>query len=256
MGFKAGKLPPKYHPKTLCFSKYLTKDAAPLRPAQKVYREYKIINQAPQAIQMYGNDQYGDCPFAGAANLKILWTLHTGKLYVPTLQEVLDFYTAVTGFNPSDPSTDNGAALTDVLAYWQANEVFGGKILAWAGIDITNRNHREIAVDLFGATYTGVTLPDNAQDQFGAGQPFELVAGYPPDPQEGHCIIHPGQGALGGDYVTWAKWDQKASAAWESACIDEEYGIITEDWLDQVTQLSPSGLDLATLQDDLAALKG
>jgi hypothetical protein len=139
--------------------------------------------------------------------------------------------------------------MTDVLAYMQSTGLAGHKILGWAAIDYSNLVHRQLGVDLFGATYVGVNLPASAQDQFGAGQSWEVV---PYDPIEGgHAIIHPGYGSEGGDYVTWAKWDQKASSAWEKAYIEEEYVIITQDWIDQVTQKTPGGLDLATLQADL-----
>jgi hypothetical protein len=99
----------------------------------------------------------------------------------------------------------------------------------------------------------GVQLPDDAETQFDANQPFE-VTGAAPDPDAGHAIFHPGYGSEGGDYVTWARWDQKASAAWELQCIDEEYAIVTSDWINQVTQKTPGGLDLATLEQDIALL--
>jgi hypothetical protein len=131
----------------------------------------------------------------------------------------------------------------------QSTGMGGHKILGWAAVDSSNLTRRQLGVDLFGATYVGVALPDNAQDQFGDNKPWELT--QPPDPNEGHAILHPGYGRAGGDYVSWARWDQKASAEWEAACIDEEYVIFTEDWISRVTGRTPSGLDLATLQADL-----
>jgi len=247
--FKLGKLAPKPHPKTLLFSKYVSNDASLPRPTAKVYREYKT---PPEAMQMFGNDTIGDCTCAGIANLIILMTVHTGAVVIPTLDDVIGTYSAVTGYVPGDPSTDRGAAMTDVLAYMQSTGMSGHKILAWAKIDHTNQLYRELAVDLFGATYVGVNLPMSAQEQFGANQPWKVV---PNDPIEGgHAIIHPGYGRLGGDYVSWARWDQKASSAWEAQYIEEEYVIITEDWINQVTQLTPGGVDLATLQTDIKLL--
>ncbi len=244
---KLGKLAPKLNPKTLPFAKYVTGEL-PV-PARKVFREYKTPTAAKQ---MFGNDQWGDCTCAGAANLLILATAHTGTVVIPTLDEVLALYTAVSGFDPVTGANDNGAAMTDVLEQLRVNGLSGHKILAWAQIDHTNLLHRQIAVDLFGATYVGVQLPASAQDQFGKGEPWEVVD----SPIEGgHAIIHPGYGSMGGDYVTWAKWDQKASSAWETTYIDEEYVIISEDWINKVTGKTPGGLDLATLQADLAAMK-
>jgi hypothetical protein len=254
MAYKTGKLAPKVHPNTLKFSRFVKAGTLPDHAA-KVYREYKT---PAAAKQFFGNDSYGDCTCAGVANLEILWQVHTGALTVPTEVEVLNLYSAVTGFSAGPPvQNDNGAAMTDVLNYWQTTGfVINGiahKILGWAQIDHTNLTERQIAVDLFGATYVGVQLPNAAMSQFDSGGSWEVVPGDGID--GGHAIIHPGYGSEGGDYVTWAKWDQKASSAWESAYIDEEYVVITNDWLNQVTFRTPGGLDLPTLQADLAALQ-
>jgi hypothetical protein len=244
---KLGKLAPKTHPKTLKFSDFA--GGVLPNPAAKVYREYKTPEEAKL---MYGNDRYGDCTCAGAANLLISATCHTGDVVIPTLQEVLDLYTAVSGFNQRTGANDNGAAMTDVLEQLRVNGLAGHKILAWAKIDHTNLQHRQVAVDLFGATYVGVQLPASAQGQFTSGQSWRVVASD--DIEGGHAIIHPGYGSEGGDYVSWARWDQKASAEWERTYIDEEYVIITEDWLNKVTKKTPGGLDLATLEATLKRL--
>lgn len=246
MGFKLGRLAPKPHSHTLMFSKYLTAELP--EPAEKVYREYKT---PPEAVQMFGNDTVGNCTCAGAANMLILATCHTGSVVIPTLSEVMEMYSAVSGYDPQTGANDNGAAMTDVLAYLKKTGLSGHKILGWAAIDVTNLAHRKLGCQLFGGTYVGVNLPSAAQNQFPG--PWEVVAN---DTIEGgHCIIRPGYGSEGDDYVTWANWDVKASAAWSAVYVEEEYVIITEDWINRATKLTPGGLDLATLQADLALLK-
>jgi hypothetical protein len=203
---------------------------------------------------MYGNNIYGDCAFAGLANLRIIMTCHTGKIVIPTLQDVLDAYTAVAGFDQKTGANDNGAAMTDVLEYARTTGLGGHKIIAWAQVDHKNPVHRKLAVDLFGATYVGVQLPESAPQQFVMNKQcsFEVVPNSPI--AGGHCIIHPGYGRLGGAYVTWANWFVKASTAWEEAYIDEEYVVITDDWINQVTKKTPGGVDLATLIADAKQL--
>jgi hypothetical protein len=250
MSFKLGKLAPKLHEKTLFFEKYLTEVYLP-PPVEKVYREYKT---PPEAMQMFGNDQYGDCTCAGLANLLILATSHTGNIVIPTLQDVLKAYSDVTGFNPTTGANDNGAAMTDVLEYARKTGICGHKILGWAKIDHTNIVHRKLACQLFGATYVGVNLPASAQSQFIEGKEchWEVVPGSPIE--GGHAIIRTGYGAAGDNYVSWANWTVKASAAWSSTYVDEEYVVITSDFLNKSTKKSPGGLDLETLQNDLKAL--
>jgi hypothetical protein len=244
---KLGKTAPKFHPKTLKFSSFADVNALPT-PSQKVYREYKT---PVAAKQMFGNDQYGDCVWAMLCNFIILTTSHTGSAFIPTSVDALKGYSDVTGFDPVTGANDNGTAMTDAFAYMLTTGIAGHKILGWAQIDHTNLIHRKLATDMFGATCTGVQLPADAQDQFGAGQPWE-VTGSPSE--GGHAILHPGYGSLGDDYVSWAKWDQKASEAWSSDNIDEEYALITEDWINAVTKKTPGGLDLAALQTVLKTI--
>lgn len=244
---KLGRLAPKPHAKTLLLGNYLA-GALPAA-ASKVYREYKTPETAKQ---MFGNDTIGDCTCAGAANLLILATCHTGTVVIPTLDDVIELYTKVSGYDPTTGLNDNGAAMTDVLDLLRTDGIAGHKILAWAKIDHTNLTHRRVAVDLFGATYVGVNLPTSASQQFERNESWEVVRH---DTIEGgHAIIHPGYGSEGGDYVTWGRWDQKASSEWEKKYIDEEYVIITEDWLDAATHLTPGKLSLAELQRDIAKL--
>jgi hypothetical protein len=243
---KLGKLAPQFHPKTLAFEKYLTVEL-PV-PASKVFREYAI---PAELKQMYGNDQYGDCVWAMWANFIILTSSHTGNLVIPTLDDVLGAYES-TGFDRATGMNDNGTSMTDSMEYMRTTGMAGVKILGWAKIDHTNRDHRNLGVQLFGATLVGVQFPESAQVQFAKGQSWEYV---PDSPIEGgHAIIRPGYGRLGDDYGTWANWNQKASLEWSSRHVDEEYVAITPAWLDKATKKTPGGLDLATLQSDIAAL--
>ncbi len=121
--------------------------------------------------------------------------------------------------------------MTDVLEYMRTTGLAGHKILGWAQIDHTNRQHRQLGVDFFGCTLVGVNFPGSAMDQFSSQTPWEVTNS---DLEGGHAILHPGYGAAGDDYVTWARWDQKASNAWSYAYVDEEYVCITPDWFDVI----------------------
>lgn len=245
---KLGKLAPKWHPHTLSLAKYLAPDLLP-DAAAKVYREYKT---PAVAMQLFGNDRYGDCVFAMFANFLILATVHTGTIVIPSLADVLKGYSDVTGFDPATGANDNGTVMTEALEYMRNVGMAGHKILGWAKIDHHNIVHRRLGVQLFGATLVGVSFPASAMTQFGNNQPWHVDSGS--TIEGGHAILHPGYGATGDDYVTWGKWDQKAASSWSLEYVDEEYVAITEDWIDKVTGKTPGGLDLATLQTDLKTL--
>lgn len=247
-GMRLGKLPRKSNAKTLWFGKYLLKDVEPVPPG-KNYWEYKV---PASQWGMLANDTVGDCTCAGAAHMIMNWTAHSGSIVLPSVDDVLAAYSAITGYVPGNESTDNGAAMTDVLAYWQGTGIAGHKIAAWAALDITNRTHFEIANYVFGGVYCGVNLPNSAMDQFQANEDWDVL----PDDggiDGGHCIPYFGYGSNGDTCVTWAKL-QPSSWEWFSKYVEEAYAVVSQDWLD-ATGHAVNRLDLATLQADLQIVK-
>lgn len=108
---------------------------------------------------MLGNNQYGDCAFAGALHLDQAWSDNAGKPFVPTDAQALAAYSAVCGFSPADPATDRGAVLLDVLNYWRQTGIAGRKILAYVSVNMRNPAEVKQAINLFGGLYIGLALP-------------------------------------------------------------------------------------------------
>lgn len=245
---KLGKLAPKYNPKTLFLDKYLAFDLP--EPPAKVYREYKIPNDA---WGMYGNSEIGDCTCACVGHMVMLFTAHTGKLVVPDEADVIKMYSAITGYDPVSGLNDHGAAITDVLNYWQTTGLAGHKILGWAQIDHKNATRRAQGVWLFGGLNVGVQLPAQAQRQFNHNENWEITSNDG-GIVGGHCIFEPGYGREGEDYVSWGRGYQKASRAWTDKYVDEAYIVLTEDFIDIATGLAPNGFNVDQLRADLNSL--
>jgi hypothetical protein len=179
------------------------------------------------------------------------WTAHTGTMVTPTTQEVLAAYTAITGYDGTE-ATDNGAAITDVLDYWQKTGLCGHKIDAWVQIDHTNLDHVKQAIYLFGGLNIGVQLPQSAMDQNKANESWSVVANDG-GILGGHSIVNFGYGSLGTTVVTWGalqgmRWD------WFAKYCDEAYAIVSLDWLN-VSGVAPSHLNLAALTDAVEGLR-
>jgi hypothetical protein len=246
--FKLGKLPPKYNRMTLTLGNYVRDGIIIAKPA-KLWREFKV----PESEWgMYGNDTAGDCTCASKAHQMMLMTAHTGTMFVPDPQEVMNAYIALTGYDPATGSNDTGCAMTDVLEYWKNTGIAGHKIQGWAQIDQTNIGEVKIAMYLFGAVDIGVQFPNSAMDQFNAGEAWSVLAddgGI----DGGHDVPLFGYGAEGDSCVTWGK-RQEMTWEWFSKYCDEAYAVITEDWINQATSIAPSGFDIATLTADLAKL--
>lgn len=245
---KLGKLAPKHNPKTLMFNKYLLPKALPPAPS-KVFWEYKI----PQPKWgMFGNDRIGDCTCAAIAHMLMNWTAHTGSMITPSEEEIISVYSAISGYDKDTGQNDNGAAITDVLAYWQKNGISGHKIDGWVQIDHTNLESVRQAIYLFGGLDIGVNLPNSAMDQTNDHKTWEVVAddgGI----DGGHCIVNFGYGAGGTTVVTWGDL-QPIAWDWFKAYCDEAYAVVSLDWLDK-SGIAPNHLNVAALRADLLALK-
>jgi hypothetical protein len=239
------KLTPKYAGRVLQLKDYLA--GVPAAP-EKVYWEYKI---PPDAWQMFGNDTIGDCTCACIAHMIMLATAHTGTLFTPAESDIIAAYSAVSGYDPSTGANDNGAAIQDVLNYWQNTGIGGHKIIGWAQIDQTNIAEVKQGIWLFGGTDIGIEVFQSMEDQFDNHQPWDNPSG---DDLGGHSIPVFGFGADGCDGVTWATLQQMSWDTWSKIC-SEAYCVITEDWINQLSGKTYSGFDLAQLQADLAALK-
>jgi hypothetical protein len=253
--FKGGKLAPVHRPYHVALTDHL--DAAETWPP--VPAEGWEFAVPPREMSVLGNDKYGCCAPAGAYGLAQAQSCNAdpGDPIVPTTEQVLALYTAVTGFDPNDPSTDQGTVLTDLLDYWQKTgfEVTtrSGKsrlsqIVGWASLDISSFALLRWPAYTFGGSYLGIQCPEQCEENtanwnFGPGLP---IAG-------GHCIVQGGEGAAGGKMRSWGMWIP-ASKGFMCAYIDEGYIVVTSDFLNS-QQISPTGLNLNSLIAAMNAAK-
>lgn len=241
--FKLGKLPRRFHPHTLALADYLT----PQLPAPRGWINWEQAVRVPWEMML--NDSLGDCVWAAGGHSIMVWSANAGIIFVPTDSEILVGYES-TGYTPSDPSTDQGTVITQMLAYWRDTGLAGHKIAGWAEFDPTNRTHFKQAIQLFGCAFIGVQIRQSDMDATNAGQPWtphtDAVIG-------GHGVTVAGYGATGVWLVTWGQL-QYATWTWIEQNCDEAYGICTSDFI-AAQGRSPSGFNLSQLQQDLIALK-
>jgi len=248
-----GRKPKRVSVKTPALGDFL--DRAILWPSVKpVGWEY-----APPAggLQMLANDRLGDCAEAGAYHFIQASTANTDNPLYGTEQQCIDLYSAVTGYDPNDPSTDQGTVLLDLLNYWKTigipcldkngNSVMH-KILGYASLDLTSVAQMRWATVTFGGLYLGIKCPQSA---------LQNTNNWTYDPtspiEGGHCINGEGEGAAGGHIQSWAL---NIPFTWEFMLhlLDEGYEIVSEAWVNSVSGKSPSGLDLDGLLSALAKI--
>jgi hypothetical protein len=197
------------------------------------------------------NDTLGDCTCACAGHMIEQWTTYAGSAVTPPDNSILQAYEAVGGYNPADPNSDKGAVILDVLNYWRNTGIANDKIMAFASLE--PKNHTEVmdAVVLFGNCYLGVQLPVTAQDQtVWAVPPGGPTGQGAPGSWGGHAIPIVAYDTRGLTVVTWGALKRMTWGFLDAYC-DEAYAVLSQDWINKVTMLTPAKFDLATLEADL-----
>ncbi len=207
-----------------------------------------------------GNTSYGNCVIAGGYHFKGVVTGGAGRLFTPTLAQILGDYSAIGGYKPGDPSTDNGCDLQTAMNYWlQKGFCNGTKLAGWLAVDATNRRQLQQALYLFENLYFGLELPAAWLAPFPSGDDFVWNVGAP-DLENGHCVVGVGYNERGVKIDTWGllgtiTWDAIAKLA-IAANGGEVYVLMTQEMISKATGKAPNGFDWATLAADGDALGG
>lgn len=248
--FKYGKKAPKRLMSIPALGDFL--DKATVWPAVPAQGWETAV--ASDAWGMLGNDLYGCCAEAGIMHLVQAQSANAGNPLHSTTDQTLELYSAITGFNRNDPSTDQGTALTDLLTFIQKNglemydatgKVVTVDVVGFASLDISSIAQMRYSTYYLGGNYLGIGCPQQCEENlanwnFPAGLP---LAG-------GHCIPRVGEGAAGGQIVSWDTLIPFSNQFW-TAYGDEGYVVLTKAWLNAQGK-APSGLDLDGL---VAAMK-
>jgi hypothetical protein len=207
-----------------------------------------------------GNDQLGDCVIAGGYHVTGVETGNAGDLFHPTLDQIVQDYSAIGGYVPGDSSTDNGCDLQTAMAYWtQTGFKNGTKLLGYLAVDASNAAEIQSALYLFENLYLGLELPDSYVNPFPASDGFTWDVGQP-DPANGHCIMGLGYDTSGVKIDTWGllgTFTWRALAALCSAPAGgEAWVMLTPDQLTKGQSRAPNGVDWSSLLADWDSMGG
>ena len=205
-----------------------------------------------------GNDKWGDCTCADCSHsLMVVTGLGRGPIIIPTEQQTLDLYSAITGFNPNDPNSDQGADMIQVANYIKNKGYLGHKMDNYGVLDPKNLDSVLWSTQLFGTCKLGINFPSFAMDQFDAGEPWDYT-GQVYQIEGGHDVpIFQFQSAKNGPLfyiLTWGKL-QKMTYSFYKEFVTEAIAPVYGDFV-QSNGLTPSGFNLSTLLNDLNNISG
>jgi hypothetical protein len=255
---KLGKLAPVRLPHMRMFAELQKAVALPAPPpAVGWYKGTPATKYGPlpavTSFDMDGNDTIGLCGVAGLAHFEQVVSTVAGSPVVPTKADCIAEYSRLTGYNPDDPSTDQGSVLSELLQAFETGGVFGRKISGFVGLDPTNLTQMKSGIWFFGATYLGVELPTVAQSQTVWDVTGSTTGDSEPGSWGGHCVLDV---ALDDTYhalVTWGSI-KLATIAWIDAYCSEAYALLSPDWImskGPLAGLTPGGVPLASVAADL-----
>ena len=139
MSFKRGRVRPtadlgrKAH-----FSDYVKAAQLPPPPTS--------VDNSPKAMNsltnIYLNNRLGCCLVSAGYHCEGTWTGNAGNLYNASDADVIFYYGKIGGYDPNDPSTDQGCDEITAFDYWIANGFRDGvKPLGYLLVDATSQTH-------------------------------------------------------------------------------------------------------------------
>lgn len=249
--FHGGRRPPhpeSTHPRVK-LALAIDKTTLPVPPTSVNW--FGKINTWP----MYGNDVAGDCVEAEMGHHEeVLTSYGSGSAIMVTDDDVIKVYSTITGYDPNDPSTDQGTVIQDAMDYWRKTGIAGRKIAAFAQVDVKDETEMKTALALFGPLSGGMNFPAVAMDQFNAGRPWDTVkndGGL----EGGHCVCIVGYDSSWVYCITWGAM-QRMTWAFFRKYFEELWAPISTEWANEKTGLTPEGVDLSVIGEQFSQLTG
>lgn len=214
----------------------------------------------PADGNMYDNDRIGDCwPVARRWVVALRRANAAGDTTRPDQQEILDDYTALTGFDQATGLPDDGTDTSQGMADWVTRGVrVNSQVLDiphWATVDPTNDAHVALAIMCAGPVMATWRLPVAMQDVGvwssppGAGADWTTLWG------EHETVL----GKTDGGSLVWTRtWGMDLEVHPDIRRqfliqIDVPLDLTAGGWL-QTTGLTPAGLNRAALTADVSLI--
>ena len=254
---KFGRLPRAHDPRVPHLSPLIAGRKRSLAP---IPLSCDYAQTLPIDLGMMGNDSVGDCTCAGAAHAIQVWTYFShGQEITAADDQVLDWYKALSGFDPERPETDRGCVEQTVLQHWlTAGLPLGNgatdQLVGYFEVDCRNMADVRRAIAECGICYLGMLVPPWLE----AGEPPEIWDRRLGDADAlnqdgGHCVVACSYDATTIGIVSWGR-RYRLTDAFCAEFLDEAYGLVSQDFI-EATGKTPLGLTAAEVESQMAGLR-
>jgi hypothetical protein len=256
--FKLGRNRPVARGPRFSLRNYLMRNLpAPPPAADYTKKASKVLSE------IYCNDTLGDCVIAGIGHVVGVLTSNAGSSpFLYTNAEIIQLYSAIGGYVPGQPNTDQGCDEVTALNYWENNGAPAGshKIAGWLSVNGADPEEYRTALWLFENLYFGLELPNAWVDPMPNASGFVWDAAGAPVPDNGHCVAGFGYTQKGVTISTWGMTGLMTDAAIAKYATrgshGELYTVISLDGIDKATKRAPSGFDWSQLVADFDSMGG
>jgi hypothetical protein len=245
-----GKLPARPGAVKLKFSTYVDTDVLAEPPAE--FGHDNLVGD----WGILANDRVGCCAISDSLHQHLLWNAEVGKAIPLSDAVAIKNYSAVTGYDPADPSTDQGTAVPELIHYRYTKGLIDGggkrhKIGAALELEPGNWEQLRYAMYYFDGVTLGIQMSKQWMDAFQNGEyVWDKVSR--PKIIGGHAItgvaVHGGNARI----ITWGTDVVGVTQAGYEQFSDETYAFFGEEKLNNGVDIN--GFDKEKLLADLHLL--
>lgn len=221
----------------------------------KIPKTHRRELSAGQPWKMLGNDNYGDCYFAGNGHYEMLMNKIERRKFTLGDQAVVDAYLAYTG------GADNGTDPLEAMRQWRRQGLWGRPpIKAFLGGDPSKFATEIPLIDyVFGSCGLAFALPNAIQRAAGSWPAppadWQTNPDWQPWSWGGHYVISHGFNLTKKfiEIVTWGEGRWQVPFAFCEAYLVGTFAVISPDWFSKANK-TPQGFDVTMLNQWLGKL--
>lgn len=250
MTLKLGKRPanPETAPK-LKFRNYIDQAKLPPLPTGAFGHQALV-----KSFGMLANDRLGCCVISGAGHEVMLWNAEAATPVSITDASTIKNYELFTGYNPSDPDSDQGTDMSAAAARRRKTGLVDAtgkyhKIGAYVALTPGDWTELRYATYLLDGVGIGINFDERWMTAFNQHKPWDVLKH--PKWAGGHYVTAVGFDGLDIEVVTWGALQKITQGGYKMAN-DETFAYISAEKLKNGKSLE--GFDLAALTADLTAI--